>query len=214
MVTHSSQVLLLKEMLTEIVAKPKLHSRWLNTLSYMENCGARLIANCEHPTKVKAEMLKHAAEEFRHAYYLKQQISKVSSEELENYSLKFLIGGNASKHYLTKLNLRACSYLKKNVGLSGASLKQAAYILVTYTIELRAGELYPLYHEILKAYGSKVTVKSILLEEEEHLEEMRCELRALPHGQQHADAVARVEEELFHSWILELAEEINPCVTA
>lgn len=52
----------LKHALMTIVASTKLHSKWLNTLSYMENCGARKLAACEHPLLVKEEMLKHAAE--------------------------------------------------------------------------------------------------------------------------------------------------------
>lgn len=51
------------EMLQTIVADPFLHAQWLNTLSYLENCGARLMAGCEHPTLVR-KMFKHAAEEF------------------------------------------------------------------------------------------------------------------------------------------------------
>ena len=60
-----------------IVKDPLLHGLWLNTLSYLENCGARMIAACEHPTLVKEEMLKHAAEEFRHAFYLKKQLARI-----------------------------------------------------------------------------------------------------------------------------------------
>lgn len=66
------------EQLTDVVVADRtLHGRWLNTLSYLENCGARKIASCEHPTKVKEEMLKHASEEFRHAFYLKKQLSRL-----------------------------------------------------------------------------------------------------------------------------------------
>ena len=56
----------LSQLLDAIIPSPDLHAAWLNTLSYLENSGARLIAACEHPTGVKEEMLKHAAEEFRH----------------------------------------------------------------------------------------------------------------------------------------------------
>jgi hypothetical protein len=42
----------------------------------MENAGARKISKCEHPTLVTQIQLKHAAEEHRHAYYLKKQIGK------------------------------------------------------------------------------------------------------------------------------------------
>jgi hypothetical protein len=52
-------------------------------------------------------------------------------------------------------------------------LRFAAYLLVTYAIEVRADEFYPIYQDALdNAAGSKVNVKSIILEEEGHLEEM------------------------------------------
>ena len=60
-----------------VIAHPDLHAKWLNTLSFLENCGARKIAMCEHKTLVKEEMLKHAAEEFRHAHDLKKQLLKI-----------------------------------------------------------------------------------------------------------------------------------------
>src|SRR3984957_8254334 len=92
-----------QQLLSRIVAVPTLHAKWLNTLSYLENCGARKIAACEHPKLVKEEMLKHAAEEFRHAHYLKRQIVKVSAP-LETYA--DILGGLATHHYLRALDLK------------------------------------------------------------------------------------------------------------
>ena len=43
----------IESILNRIVASNELHAKWLNTLSYLENCGARKIAACEHPTLVK-----------------------------------------------------------------------------------------------------------------------------------------------------------------
>jgi len=97
----------IKPLLTSIVACPKLHAKWLNTLSYLENCGARKIASCEHPTLVREEMLKHAAEEFRHAHYLKKQIQRIS-RPIETYALPTLLGGIATLHYLNSLDLKTC----------------------------------------------------------------------------------------------------------
>lgn len=68
----------IRQLLNTIIASDELHAKWLNTLSFLENCGARKIAACEHPTLVKEEMLKHAAEEFRHALHLKRQIGRIS----------------------------------------------------------------------------------------------------------------------------------------
>jgi len=121
--------------------------------------GVLKIAACEHPTKVKAEMLKHAAEEFRHAYYLKSQIKKVTDQELEDYSLATILGGFSALHYLQALDVLTCQHLKRDEQMSFLEIREAAYILVTYAVELRASELYPIYHEILKGTKSRVAVK-------------------------------------------------------
>src|ERR1700758_2678612 len=90
----------IRQLLTIIVASDELHVKWLNTLSFLENCGARKIAVCEHPTLVKEEMLKHAAEEFRHAHHLKRQIDKINSFSLCDYSPHHILGGYQTLHYL------------------------------------------------------------------------------------------------------------------
>lgn len=79
------------ELIAQIVKNPFLHGLWINTLSYLENCGARMIAACEHPTRVKEEMLKHAAEEFRHAFYLKKQLARIG-KSYEDYRRAHLLG--------------------------------------------------------------------------------------------------------------------------
>lgn len=189
-----------KQLLTAIIESPELHAKWLNTLSFLENCGARKIAACEHPTLVKEEMLKHAAEEFRHAHYLKRQIPKVFAKPLRDYSLPELIGGTASLHYLSSLDLQASRYLEQQ-GYSKKMVKQMAYILVTYAIELRAAELYPLYDEMLRMEKSKVRVRSILLEEKEHLDEMREGLTQIPLGFFHAEKICAMEGDICKKWI-------------
>jgi hypothetical protein len=198
---------MITSLLNTIVASQRLHAKWLNTLSYLENCGARKIAACEHPTLVKEEMLKHAAEEFRHAHYLKHQISKLSLEPMPTYSSPHLLGGRATLHYLSSLNLKACRYLK-TAGFSSTTIKEAAYLLVTYAIELRAEALYPLYDEILRKTDSRVAVRSILLEEKEHLNEMKEGLKTLSEGFKHAEIVCGFEEDLYENWILSIYTSI------
>lgn len=190
----------LAEMLKGIVADDALHAKWLNTLSYLENCGARKIAACEHPTLVKEEMLKHASEEFRHAHYLKRQIEKVSHKSMDSYCVEYMLGGSATLHYLSSLDVKVSRYLK-DCGLTGHKIKEAAYLLVTYAIELRADELYSRYDEVLKAGKSKVAVKSILLEEEEHLNEMIAGLKNMPSGFEHAEHACAIESALCCSWL-------------
>jgi len=191
----------LTSLLIEIVQNNILHGKWLNTLSYLENCGARKIAACEHPTLVKEEMLKHASEEFRHSHYLKKQIKRVSSSRFPNYRASSILGGMNTLQYLNKLDLLTSRYLIKECSLNKDEVKKVAYLLVTYAIELRAQEFYPIYEQVLREYRSKVYVKSIILEEEEHLREMQEGIANLPLGLKYAENVCSFEHFLFNKWM-------------
>ncbi len=191
-----------------MVGDTGLHCKWLNTLSLMENTGARKISACEHKTDVTLIILKHAAEEHRHAYYLKKQIAKLS-EGYSSYADPFLIAPAESRLYLSKLDLEVCKYLKSELGLSGQELKFGAYLLVTYAIEVRADELYPIYQAALDEVKSKVNVKSIILEEEGHLEEMLAQLKNFSNQwEKHATKAVEIESSLFSSWIGALDMEL------
>lgn len=191
----------IKTALSKIIPSNELHIKWLNTLSYLENCGARKIAACEHPTLVKEEMLKHAAEEFRHAHYLKRQIKRLTPFSPPNYSLPYLLGETAALHYLTALDLKTCRYLTTEGCVEKVKIKEIAYYLVTFAIERRARELYEEYDLILRQFGSKVIVKPILLEEEEHLAEMQASIVKIPNGMQFAEKVCGIETELCQKWM-------------
>ena len=192
----SAWALSIESLLHRIVENDAWHARWLNTLSFLENCGARKIAACEHPTLVKEEMLKHAAEEFRHAHHLKAQMKKLSSRFLDTYALGDMWGGMATLHYLDRLEVEVSRYCR-----SFGCMKAFIYPLVTYAIECRAGKLYPLYDRVLRHLRSRVTVKSILLEEEEHLQEMGRALEGLPGGAIHRAHVCAIEEGLSQRWL-------------
>jgi hypothetical protein len=199
----------LNTILPQIIADNHLHARWLNTLSLMENTGARKISASEDPATVTYIILKHAAEEHRHAFYLKKQIEK-TGKELPTYAAEYLIAPAFSKYYLNQLDIDVCRYLKKELHLTGAELRFAAYLLVTYAIEVRADELYPIYQDALDAVGSKVNVKSIILEEEGHLEEMINQLQKFsPEWESHAQKSVDMETRLFHQWVNSLSTELN-----
>lgn len=175
----------------------------------MENTGARKISASEDPATVTYIILKHAAEEHRHAFYLKKQIEK-TGKELPTYAAEYLIAPAFSKYYLNQLDIDVCRYLKKELHLTGAELRFAAYLLVTYAIEVRADELYPIYQDALDAVGSKVNVKSIILEEEGHLEEMINQLQKFsPEWESHAQKSVDMETRLFHQWVNSLSTELN-----
>jgi bacterioferritin (cytochrome b1) len=199
----------LYNLLEKIVQHNESHAKWLNTLSYMENAGARKISACEHPSEVNLIQLKHAAEEHRHAYYLKKQILRVNSKICENYRNEELLASTSTKQYLHSLDIKTCKYLQQNFSLKKEELKYAAYLFVTYAIEVRADKLYPVYQEILTKYSSKVMVKSIILEEEGHLEEMVSQLDKFSEDwKSHAECILKIENELHEHWIQSISQEM------
>jgi len=200
----------LSQLLSLIIADNNLHAKWLNTLSLMENTGARKISASEEPLTVTYIILKHAAEEHRHAFYLKKQIEKTAKDICPTYAAEYLLAPAFSKYYLNQLDIEVCRYLKKGLQLNGKELRFAAYLLVTYAIEVRADELYPVYQEALDEAESKVNVKSIILEEEGHLEEMINQLKKFsPDWELHAQKAVLFESRLFGEWLNELAMELN-----
>ncbi|RYE53825.1 MAG: hypothetical protein EOP48_13580 [Sphingobacteriales bacterium] len=199
---------ILPTILRNIVKQHEQHARWLNTLSYMENAGAKKISASEHPQDVTLLILKHAAEEHRHAYYLKKQLAKIDPQACPTYHNQYLLAPNASKYYLNTLDVHVCRHLRKELGLTGSDLKFAAYLLVTYAIEVRADALYPVYQDVLDEAGSRVNVKSIILEEEGHLEEMLIQLKEFsPDWEKHANVAIQIEEKLFQEWMKGLQAE-------
>lgn len=182
--------------LESLLSNPLQHSKWLNTLSFWENCGARKLAACQHPTKVKEEMLKHAAEEFRHAHFLKQQIHRLEVPYLHDYCLPSLLGGMDGYHYLDRLDVGISRLLnEKGHG------KDLNYLLVTYAIERRAEEVYALYHQVLKQERSPIRIYSILLEEKEHLAEITEELSVWPEASKLCADACRIEAKLCGRWL-------------
>lgn len=196
-------------LLKRIVQDESTHARWLNTLSFMENAGARKISKCEHPTLVSQIQLKHAAEEHRHAYYLKKQIGKINPELCKTYESTELLAPIATSQYLHSLDIKACRYLQEAFQLNKTDIKYAAYLFVTYAIEVRADELYLVYQQALTEASSKIMVKSIILEEEGHLEEMIHQLNEFsPDWKHHADHILTIEKELHEEWINAITEEV------
>ena len=200
----------LKNLITQIVTSPELHAKWLNSLSMMENTGARKISACEHDQLVDEIVLKHAAEEARHAYYLKSQIKKTGVKGCKTYQPHELLAPIQSFQYLHALDTSISRYLKNEFGFSGTELRYAAYLLVTYAIEVRADELYPIYEGVLKESQSKISVRMIVVEEQGHLEEMIQQMdEFFGEWKQHAEFVEKLENRLFEKWITAISKSVE-----
>ncbi len=200
----------MEQLLRSIISDNTLHAKWLNTLSLMENTGARKISASEHPLKVTEMILKHAAEEARHAYYLKKQISKISTDVCLDYSFENLLSPVNSYQYLHKLDMFTARFLKEEIRPAADQLAFASYLFVTYAIEIRADELYPVYQTILDETNHKVNVKSIILEEAGHLEEMVKQLNDFSKTWEITAAKILTKEKLlFEEWKMALEMEIK-----
>jgi hypothetical protein len=113
-----------------------------------------------------------------------------------------LIGGHQTLRYLDHLEIHICRLLKTQMpSLKVSKLKHYAYLLITYTIELRASELYPLYQELLIQTDSPVSVRSILLEEKGHLEEMEKEIAVSPLSDEILHLSCLFEGQLCKKWL-------------
>ncbi|MDR2221575.1 MAG: hypothetical protein LBE34_02435 [Flavobacteriaceae bacterium] len=200
----------MEHLLTTIVNNDIWHSQWLNALSFMENTGARKISACENAYQVTYLQLKHAAEEHRHAYYLKKQIKKLAVPFPEHYQAETLLASLTTQQYLQRLDIYCVRYLKQVLELTGAELRFATYLLVTYAIEVRADELYPIYQRVLYTLNSKVMVKSIIAEEQGHLEEMIAQLKLFAvNWEEHAAVILAYEQELSKAWWIAIAQEVE-----
>jgi len=73
---------------------------------------------------------------------------------------------------------------------------------------VRAEEFYPVYDQVLRQHGSKAAVKSILLEEKEHLAEMRKGLNRLPSGFVYAEKICAMESLLYDKWLGAVSKEL------
>jgi hypothetical protein len=100
-----------------------------------------------------------------------------------------LLPGNICTHWI----LRPADTFRRLLSLAKKTSNMPP-TFVTYAIEVRADKLYPVYQEVLTE-ASKIMVKSIILEEEGHLEEMINQLHEFSQNWQlHADHILEIEK--------------------
>jgi hypothetical protein len=199
----------LRNVMEAIGREDVLRARFLNTLSYMEHIGATKIARSQSGPAADFMTLKHAAEEARHAFYLKKLCLKVRSHDCPDYTFPFLLAPVLSRQYLYHLDV-AVARMVKAAGLEGAALRKLAYLLVTFAIEVRADALYPVVEGYLERYPERISVASIIAEEEGHLAEMEASLAGYPDGLQALKEKAMVYEGgLFDEWLGQLERELG-----
>ncbi len=201
-ITTTETATQLRKVLDRVCDDTRLHATWLNTLSYMEHVGATKIARTQSGPLATYMSLKHAAEEARHGFFLKHLARKLWPEGLPTYQTEYLLAPIQSHQYLYRLDLEA-SRLGRKHGLEGRKLHNLVYLLVTYAIEVRADELYPVYQEYLDQQPElRLSVQGIINEEEGHLAEMESELANYPEElQKLTRPICALENRLYVEWL-------------
>lgn len=163
----------LLQFLRAIVDDQTLHSRWLNTLSFLEHVGSRKIFRARLEDHMNEMLLRHASEEARHALFFKTMARReAAGGSAETSELTYC--GPSANRYFQSLDSAVQEYARSRY--AGADIPYFCYLLTTWLIEVRAGLVYPLYQQALTEKESSVSLKSIILEEEGHLSEMNAEL--------------------------------------
>ncbi len=184
-----------------VLSTNEQHARFLNTLSLMELCGAKKLAHLVSTRQCETFLLEHVAEEFRHAYFLRKLATKIAGLELD-YSYPQLFHARKAKRYIINLDRLVCLLLKQHALADPASIKERAYLLATFAIESRALPFYKAYQEALERKGIPISVKSIISEEESHLNFIKNELATNAALLELTNNVIAIETKLFNSWII------------
>ena len=191
--TKSNQ---LRPLLIQLVAEPKLHAQFLNTLSFMELCGAEKLARLQQFMPASTFWLEHVAEEYRHAFFLRSLAGRLH-HHFDAYTKENALAYSASKNYIGRIDSSLCRLLKKNGLLS----PKHAYVLATLVIELRALPFYRSYQEVLDIHAIGISVKSIISEEEHHLKEIQSMLEQLQLPLALMEEAERIEQALYQQWL-------------
>jgi len=203
----------MEKILREILAEPEKHARWLNTLSLLEFLGSRKIARVLEKMGGEESVLRHLAEEARHALFFKGLIRRLTGGEPPDYSRENLLAPWAARRYFHGLDISAARFIKNRPSLFPDKERRTAlcYVLVTALIEERAGEVYRLYDALLQENGHSMSLRSLLKEEENHLSEMYRSLKLLlpREGEALLEELRGVEAKLFGRFQEKLAREAS-----
>lgn len=154
----------MREFLRTIVRQPDLHARFMNMLSMLEHMGSRkiMVSQMKDHRNMTEDMLKHLAEEARHAYFFKRQAERVAKKSLPGYTDDNTFCRIPAAMYFGRLD----------AGLAKQVPARDAYPWTSLIIELRACWLYAMYQQILEEEKISISLKSLLAEEDMHLAEM------------------------------------------
>lgn len=182
-----------REFLEKMVAagNEKNHALFLNMLSMLEHMGSRKIMLSQMDKTLTEDTLKHLAEEARHAYFFKRQAEKIAKKSIDGFTPENTSCRNAALMYFGRLD----------AGISQSVMPRDPYPWVSLIIELRACWLYAIYQDVLEKSDVKISLKSLLAEEDMHLAEM---FEACEEDDEKLQNLSAYETKLFSTLFVQL----------
>ena len=180
-----------RSLLVRTIATSAPHGRLLNTLSLLEHMGSHKIMATQHRADIDQATLRHVAEEAHHAYFMKRQAEKTANRPLE-YVAADLLAPAAARMYFQRVEAATVRTLGNERG------PRAAYLYMSMIVEFRALWFYGLYQETLQRAHHVLSLKRVIGEERNHLDEMATRLEAAgERSDAHVTALLARERTLF-----------------
>jgi hypothetical protein len=196
----------LESMLDQIIARPQLHARFVNTLARLEYVGVRKMVKSRRAERLDLDGLQHLLDEAVHALRLKKAavaLGTSSAAVVTTFSGDDTLAGDAGEAYFQALDRRAESALEDT---QGGDRAETNYLLTSAAIEVRAQAFYPIYERRLRAHGAPFSVSAITKDEDRHLEEMSQRLAAVLGADRRALHAVLADEETLYGEFLTAAE--------
>ncbi len=165
--------------LASLCKEASQHARFVNMLSLLEHIGSRKIMASRAMAMPSHEILKHLAEETRHAFFFKRAAERLARRPMD-YSHPNTMACASARSYMGRLDAEIARVLA-----SGSPA--LPYLYMSLIVELRAVWTYRLYQSVLTEVNTGLTLKSILAEEELHLSAMLEHLKHMD-----SDVAARI----------------------
>ncbi len=192
-----------RSLLVRTIATPAQHGRLINTLSLLEHMGSHKIMATQHRSDIDQATLRHVAEEAHHAYFMKRQAEKAADRPLE-YVAADLLAPAAARMYFQRIEAATVHTLGRDCG------PRAAYLYMSMIVEFRALWFYGLYQETLQRAHHVLSLKRVIGEEQNHLEEMATRLEAAgERNDAHIAALLARENILYSRLLTALDREIS-----
>jgi len=166
---NQSLVAPVRARLASLCGDVSLHARFMNMLSLLEHIGSRKIMASRAMTTPGHDILKHLAEETRHAFFFKRAAERLAHRALD-YSHPNTMAGASARSYMGRLDAEIARVLPR-------AEPALPYLYMSLIVELRAVWTYRLYQTVLTEENTDFTLKSILAEEELHLSSMLMRLK-------------------------------------